>query len=159
MVEAARGMENALSEGHAPVDLVICPGVAFDATCRRLGHGGGYYDHFLSDQSSRHLQLSSPAPSSSSSSPSSSPSPSNKLHPALFVVGVALAPQVVEVVPVESFDVRLSAIAHPGGMFFNGDNDDGDDEANGNGNGNGNGDGNGNGAGSGNGDDNSTSSG
>jgi 5-formyltetrahydrofolate cyclo-ligase len=25
------------------VDLVICPGVAFDDQCRRLGHGKGYY--------------------------------------------------------------------------------------------------------------------
>jgi 5-formyltetrahydrofolate cyclo-ligase len=36
-------------EGHdcPELTLLLCPGVAFDRSCRRLGHGKGYYDTYM----------------------------------------------------------------------------------------------------------------
>jgi len=66
----------------ARVDLVVTPGLAFDRTGGRLGHGGGHYDRLLAGMA---LQLS-------------------------FKVGLALECQMVARVPMNARDIRLDAV-------------------------------------------------
>lgn len=70
----------------AEIDLVIVPGVAFDASCNRLGMGVGYYDRLLADM------------------------------PNAVTVGVAFDEQIVDAVPCEPHDRPLDAIVTPRGV-------------------------------------------
>jgi 5,10-methenyltetrahydrofolate synthetase len=63
------------------VDFVLVPGLAFDADCRRLGYGAGYYDRLLED-----------------------------LGPFATFVAAAFALQIVERVPVEAHDISLDVV-------------------------------------------------
>lgn len=68
------------------IDLVIVPGVAFDAACNRLGMGAGYYDRLLADM------------------------------PRAVTIGVAFDEQVVDEVPCEPHDRPLDAVVTPSGV-------------------------------------------
>src|SRR5215208_2600982 len=63
------------------LDVVVVPGLAFTADGRRLGQGGGHYDRFLP-----------------------------RLRPSCVTVGAAFAEQLVEDLPTESHDARVSLV-------------------------------------------------
>ena len=65
----------------AEIDLVLVPGLAFDAAGGRLGRGGGFYDRFLAT-----------------------------LGPAAARVGVAFDAQILPEVPTDGLDARMSCV-------------------------------------------------
>lgn len=69
------------------IGLVLVPGLAFDVLGTRLGHGRGYYDELLS-----------------------------RLSPTTVLVGVGIDAVVVDQLPVESHDVRLTHILTESGL-------------------------------------------
>jgi len=76
--------ESAPSVDSADLDLIVVPGLGFDAVGGRLGRGGGFYDRFLSRPGVR-----------------------------AWKVAVGLDEQVVESVPMEAWDVRMDALVTP----------------------------------------------
>lgn len=52
----------AVLETARPLDVLIMPGLAFDARGGRLGRGGGYYDHFASRCFAHAQQHNRPSP-------------------------------------------------------------------------------------------------
>lgn len=69
-------------------DLIVVPGVAFDASGRRLGQGLGYYDRFLSGPGGR-----------------------------AKAVGLAYSWQIVPEVPVDPWDVPVDAVVTEKGVL------------------------------------------
>lgn len=66
------------------VDLMVVPGVAFDPSCGRVGHGKGYYDIMMGSRRTAKKNL--------------------------FKVGLTFEFQVFEKVPMSERDVRLDAV-------------------------------------------------
>ncbi|MFO1027481.1 MAG: 5-formyltetrahydrofolate cyclo-ligase [Acetobacteraceae bacterium] len=80
------GTMRPIGEEMAP-DFLLVPLVAFDAACRRLGYGGGFYDRTLPELPSR------------------------------FRLGCAYAAQQVDAVPVGPYDIQLDAVATERGIL------------------------------------------
>jgi 5-formyltetrahydrofolate cyclo-ligase len=89
LVEGRFGvMEPVPARPAMKLDLVVIPGVAFDAKGCRIGYGKGFYDRFLTQA------------------------------PATFSVGLAYSFQVVEDLPRGRFDRKLGALATDDGITY-----------------------------------------
>lgn len=89
---------NALDEDVGLLDLILVPGVAFDRSLSRLGHGKGYYDHFVS------LYTSSKSANS---------------YKKPMLVALALREQILEAgeVPTALHDWQMDVIVGPDGIL------------------------------------------
>lgn len=75
------------------IDLVVVPGVVFDVSCHRIGHGKGYYDCFLSRINEHNAKSNLPRP---------------------VTIGLCLDEQLhAEAVPIEAHDVPLDYLVTP----------------------------------------------
>ncbi|MBC8200483.1 MAG: 5-formyltetrahydrofolate cyclo-ligase [Planctomycetes bacterium] len=86
LVETRHGILEPKAKHALPsdsIDVVLVPGVGFDASGGRLGRGGGYYDRFLA----------------------------NARPP--IVIGVCFEQQIVRAVPREAHDQCMSAVVTP----------------------------------------------
>ena len=70
--------------------VVLAPMLAFDAGCRRLGYGGGFYDRTLGG-----LRAAGSA---------------------VTAIGIAFDGQLVDKVPVGPYDIALDAVLTPSGL-------------------------------------------
>lgn len=73
------------------IDLVVVPGVGFDKKLARLGHGKGYYDHFLGRF--------------------------HEQNRVCISVGLALEEQIIAEVPMSSHDKHLNFVLSPSNIF------------------------------------------
>lgn len=73
------------------VDLIVAPGVGFDASGGRLGRGGGFYDRFLAGDGAGGVRA--------------------------CVVGAGFAASVAERVPTEAHDRRMDAVVTEAGVL------------------------------------------
>ncbi|BEJ11601.1 hypothetical protein CspHIS471_0200610 [Cutaneotrichosporon sp. HIS471] len=84
--------EDAMDPAAPGLDVILVPGVAFDANCNRLGRGKAFYDRFLATYTAQ------------------------KKRPLLMAL--ALEPQLVDDVPVTPNDFGLDGVVSPGGVVW-----------------------------------------
>lgn len=77
------------------IQLIIVPCVGLDDKCRRLGHGKGYYDHFIERATEARVRRGLEAP---------------------VTVGLALEAQFVSDIPTGQHDKTLDFVVHPNGI-------------------------------------------
>lgn len=84
---------NDLLESKDGLDVIIVPGVAFTADKKRLGHGAGFYDEFLST-----YQKTFGKPP--------------------YIIGIGLTQQLVNHIPTEAHDWSLDCIIIGGDLYI-----------------------------------------
>ena len=83
-----------LIEAVAPLDIVLVPGIAFNAAGGRLGYGGGFYDRLYAERR-------------------------RKAHSRTLWIGFAYSAQIVEdVLPAEAHDLKLDGLATDEGIVW-----------------------------------------
>ena len=112
------GRQNGMRENG--LDLIVMPGMAFDAGFRRLGHGKGYYDHFLT----RYSQLSKKMPFLGKMTRNHEPQTPvciflPKITKTPLLVALSLQEQMVaEEIPVMAHDWLIDAIVVGDGRYL-----------------------------------------
>ncbi len=84
--ESLSGRDDGLLSGK--IELLVCPGVCFDARGHRLGQGRGYYDRWLAEFRARHGRVP-------------------------HTIGICFSEQVVDVCPVSETDIAMDEICFP----------------------------------------------
>jgi 5-formyltetrahydrofolate cyclo-ligase len=90
------------SEAPGSPALILVPGLAFDRQGRRLGRGGGYYDRFLAGLGGKGPGGTAPEAG----------------KPGYFILGLCLACQVVDQVPVDEHDRKMDLICTGTGIIL-----------------------------------------
>mmetsp|Transcript_15752 Transcript_15752/g.26298 ORF Transcript_15752/g.26298 Transcript_15752/m.26298 type:complete len:341 (+) Transcript_15752:102-1124(+) len=86
-------------KAFSAIDLVVVPGVGFDAQCRRMGHGRGYYDTFFAECSAACVTGGRAMPT---------------------LMGVSFDEQVEEVIPTTEHDRDLDFVVTPSVIYTRG---------------------------------------